>query len=142
MIRVDVDERWIKEFIHYGKGQGKRIFYSRAVPELIFDEILRISPFETGHFYSKWKIVNQGEGSIAFENQTEYAGVIDRGGYRGVGSRTVKGRGGGIFSRQAPEGITYPIIKEFGEGTVSKKMEKRIKLMLERGLRKWGFTTS
>lgn len=141
MINIEVDDRYLKDFIRFGKTKGKRVFYSKVIPELIFEKIIKISPEKTGLFKSGWRMVDQGKGAIAFTNSTDYAQIIDEGRYRGIGPRTVRGRGGGIFSKQAPEGITYPIVKEFGKDRLAPAMRKRISSLLNRTLRRWGFTS-
>ena len=141
MIDIEVDDRYLRDFIRFGKTKGKKVFYSKVIPELIYEKIIKISPEETGYFKSQWRKIDQGKGAIAFTNATDYAQVIDEGGYRGLGPRTVRGRGGGIFSRKAPQGITYPIVKEFGKEKLGAAMQKRISSLLNRTLRRWGFTS-
>jgi len=61
-----------------------------------------------GQLKSGWSGVTEGYGGFTFQNPVPYAAVLERGLYPGVGPRTVK-TGKGIFSRQAPDGMTAAI---------------------------------
>jgi len=66
---------------------------------------------ETGDLKSGWSSISQVAGGYSFENRTPYAYVIEEGKFRGVGPRTVR-TGDGIFSRQAPKGMTGPVLSD------------------------------
>ena len=68
MIEIEVDDRYLRDFIRFGKTKGKKVFYSKVIPELIYEKIIKISPEETGYFKSQWRKIDQGKGAIAFTN--------------------------------------------------------------------------
>jgi hypothetical protein len=64
-----------------------------------------------GQFKGSWSDITYEAGGWSFENLTPYGEVLDLGGYRGVGPRTVASTGG-IFSRQAPYGVLSPLLAD------------------------------
>lgn len=50
-------------------------------------------------------------GGFAFENPIDYTTILEEGGYKNVGPRTVS-EGGKIYSRQAPGGILKPLVDD------------------------------
>ena len=70
------------------------------------------TPVKTGHLKSSWSdIVRTGRGSFSFGTDVDYATILEEGGYRSVGPRTVATEGG-IYSRQAPGGIIGPLLQD------------------------------
>ena len=69
-----------------------------------------------------WEMITRSKFGYSFINQTSYADIVDTGRFRGIGRkppiRTIAGPkypgGHGIFSTQAPEGITWPYFNEEG----------------------------
>jgi len=66
-----------------------------------------------------WRTKQRGAYKYSFINPMSYAYIVDEGRFRGIGPRTVRGPvyppdGRGIFSSQAPRGITYPYGEEQG----------------------------
>lgn len=64
---------------------------------------------KTERLKREWSSVSQVAGGFSFENRVPYAYVIEEGRYRGEGPRTVRSADG-IYSRQAPEGMTSPVL--------------------------------
>lgn len=71
------------------------------------------TPVKTGHAKSEWSEVQStiGVNSLSFENRVSYIGILEHGLYPRVGPRTVA-TGRGIFSKQAPEGMIYPLMED------------------------------
>lgn len=64
---------------------------------------------ETGNLKAGWSSVSQVAGGYSFENRVPYAYVPEEGRYRGEGPRTIRS-GGRVYSSQAPEGMTTPVL--------------------------------
>ena len=71
------------------------------------------TPFDTGRLKGSWSSVQQDIGTLSYSFSTDvpYATVLEEGLYEFVGPRTVL-TSYGIFSRQAPSGILWPLIEE------------------------------
>lgn len=66
---------------------------------------------ETGDLKKGWSSISQVDGGFSFENRVPYAYVVEEGRYRGEGARTIRTEDG-VFSRQAPEGMTAPVLQD------------------------------
>jgi hypothetical protein len=82
------------------------------------------------HIQASWQheidLVGRG---VTFGTDFVYAPVLDLGGYRGVGPRTVAGEGG-VYSRQAPRGILQDLFKD--PATIDKAVETIVAKLPER----------
>ena len=80
-------------------------------------ELVATSPVDTGYLRAHWSPVTPGSSPLAWkvQNSAPYAPILEYGGYRGIGLKTVGLAGGslgagfvagaGIYSRQAPLGF-------------------------------------
>ncbi len=75
------------------------------------NQAIGASPYLTGALKRSWSPLQRNEGGLSFHTDLPYAIVLEQGLYRGVGPRTVM-MSSGIFSRQAPEGILEPLLKD------------------------------
>ena len=85
---------------------------------------------KTGELKKSWSAVERTSTGFTFGTDKEYADVLEEGGYRGVGPRTIA-YAGGIFSRQAPGGIIAPLLED---EQVMDKILKRIASELVRSI--------
>jgi hypothetical protein len=69
----------------------------------LFGHIQMRTPVDTGRLRQGWQIEKTKDGYRIF-NALPYAEVVEFGGYKGVGGKTVS-NSGGIYSRQAPTGM-------------------------------------
>ena len=80
-------------------------------------ELVATSPVDTGYLRAHWSPVTPGSSPLVWkiQNSAPYAPILEYGGYRGIGPKTVGLGGGslgegfvagaGIYSRQAPLGF-------------------------------------
>lgn len=86
-----------------------------------------------GTMKGSWTIVSHTATGFTFGSGVPYARVLEEGGYKGVGPRTVAFAGGGgasagIYSRQAPGGMITPIVDD--ENYITKVTELVIREMV------------
>jgi hypothetical protein len=67
------------------------------------------TPVLSGETKDSWSEVERTSTGFTFGTAKEHAPILEEGGYKSVGPRTVA-VGGGIFSKQAPGGIMAPIL--------------------------------
>lgn len=89
--------------------------YVRAVALTVYNRIRARTPVDEGALRTAWRY-RANPARIRISNSKEYAGVVEFGGYRGVGPRTVAGNGG-IYSRQAPRGMVRITVATFPQIT-------------------------
>ena len=71
------------------------------------------TPRKSGHLKDSWGQVTRHRGGFSFSNPVDYAIILEEGLYPTVGPRTSPGlQRTGIFSRQAIDGILWPLVNE------------------------------
>jgi len=89
------------------------------------------TPVDTGALKSSWSAVKRTSGGFSFENDKEYAVIVEEGRYTGLGPRTVRQQGG-IYSRQAPGGMLAPIL---ADEDLLNRMANKIAEQIVKGLK-------
>lgn len=83
-----------------------------SVANLILDKLKYYTPVDTGALLQAWTFVKAGDHlNYTFQNPMSYAELIEFGLYSSVGPNTVR-NAGGIYSSQAPYGMTYPVTQD------------------------------
>jgi hypothetical protein len=99
---------------------------TRAQMSYVRQALIATSPVETGYLQAHWGAVEERSGGSTLlarvENPTPYGPILEYGGYRSVGPRTVAVGGGalglgfqgnaGIYSKQAPLGFVRKALVE------------------------------
>ena len=91
-----------------------------------------IRPDHAGTLKRSWTGVTLNASGVSFGNYQEYAPVLETGGYKGLGPRTVK-VDGKIYSSQAPGGMLIAPLKrnpKLFDNFVNKIVDNIIKKML------------
>lgn len=116
---------------------GSKATYAQA--QALRTELVSTSPVDTGSLRDHWGPVSPGASPMAWQvsNSAPYAAILEYGGYRGIGPKTVGlgggslGEGfvadGGIYSRQAPLGFVRRALANTAE-----PLRVRIRTVLSR----------
>lgn len=123
---------------------------TRAATLEMFTGVVRKSPVDKGTFRGNWQVDQRGfsydktdpsgqktiveitekvmasrvGGIISLINNLPYSEVLEVGGYPGVGPKTVAGPGG-IYSKQAPQGMVRLTAMEFTEAAEEAARKER-----------------
>lgn len=108
----------IKSIVNESKGK---------LQEYVHEALVEGTPSDSGKTRKAWSSV-ETEYGLSFYNTEISAYVLEEGKFSGVGPKTVM-TSEGIFSKQAPEGIIAPIMKD------PKKLSKIADLLLDEMLK-------
>lgn len=86
------------------------------------------------HLKREWSNVEYQDGGFSFGNPVLYSDILETGGYRTVGPRTVA-EGGRVYSRQAAGGILAPLLQD--EATLFRVVDTVINAII-RGVERAG----